>query len=110
MRKNLYMNPIMPAKTLVAKACHHPGQYWVEGEASGREWEDRHVSFNGYYGSYGPNLFAAAPELLSAAKELAAAGIPATTGRARAAREALFAAIRMAEQDAPAPPLTLAAE
>ena len=30
---------------------------------------DRYVAFNGYFGSYGPHMFAAAPEMLEALKE-----------------------------------------
>ncbi|MQB09566.1 hypothetical protein DXT96_06815 [Agrobacterium sp. ICMP 6402] len=47
-------------------------QFGVESDynkASG-EWEDIYVSFTGYFGSYGPNVFAAAPDLLAALKAM----------------------------------------
>lgn len=43
-------------------------QFTIESDWSTTEgeWNDRYVSFSGYFGSYGPHLFAAAPELLEA--------------------------------------------
>lgn len=36
----------------------------------GMEFDDYYVQFSGYFGSYGPSMFAAAPDLLSALKAL----------------------------------------
>jgi hypothetical protein len=33
------------------------------------DWEDIYVDFSGFFGSYGPDMFAAAPEMLEALKE-----------------------------------------
>jgi hypothetical protein len=33
-------------------------------------FEDTYLDFSGYYGSYGPHMFAAAPEMLDALKRL----------------------------------------
>lgn len=32
-------------------------------------WDERYVNFSGYFGSYGPHMFAAAPDMLAALKE-----------------------------------------
>lgn len=40
----------------------------VEGE-----WDDIYVDFSGYFGSYGPHVFAAAPDLLKVLKRIDAA-------------------------------------
>jgi predicted acylesterase/phospholipase RssA len=37
----------------------------------GTEWEDYYVEFSGYFGSYGPHMFAAAPEMAEALREIA---------------------------------------
>lgn len=49
----------------------HPKQARIESNFNTPgEWDDIYVSFSGYYGSYGPNLFASAPQLLEALKLL----------------------------------------
>lgn len=51
---------------------HEDAQYKIESDyffVEG-EWRDKYVSFCGYFGSYGPHVFAAAPELLAIAKKL----------------------------------------
>jgi hypothetical protein len=35
-----------------------------------QSWNDFYVNFSGYFGSYGPDLFAAAPELLAALQDV----------------------------------------
>lgn len=52
------------------------GQFRIESDTKGStlRWEDAYVNFSGYFGSYGPHMFAAAPKLLSAAQRLAARG------------------------------------
>lgn len=37
------------------------------------EWDDVYVEFSGYFGSYGPHVFAAAPDLLKVLKRIDAA-------------------------------------
>ena len=36
----------------------------------GTEWEDYYVEFSGYFGSYGPHVFAAAPEMAEALRAI----------------------------------------
>lgn len=43
----------------------YPGQAWIEGGAAGAP---SYFSVHGVYGEHGPHVFAAAPELLEAAK------------------------------------------
>lgn len=65
---------VEPATPLEVKASDHPGaegQFWVEGRSEGVEWRERFVSFSGYYGSYGPQMFAAAPDLVEALRPFA---------------------------------------
>lgn len=64
------MNPVMPARPLMVEAASSAkrDQFWVKGKAPGREWREQEVSFSGYFGSYGPELFAAAPDLREALK------------------------------------------
>lgn len=53
------------------------GQFSIESNNEGycvARWEDIYVNFSGYFGSYGPQMFASAPKLLSAAQRLAARG------------------------------------
>lgn len=50
-----------------------PEQFGIESnhhEAEG-EWRDIYVNFSGYFGKFGPHMFAAAPEMLEALKKLA---------------------------------------
>lgn len=66
------------------RAQHTPGPLTVSqtGELQHRiesdhtkvpgNWADIYVDFSGFFGSYGPNVFAAAPELLAALRELQA--------------------------------------
>jgi len=56
---------LLPAKPMEVKASNlDPDQYWVEGKSEGYGWRDTNVSFSGYFGSYGPHIFAAAPDAL----------------------------------------------
>lgn len=58
------------ALSVVNTSPKYPGNFRIENNTNGLdgEWDDIYVSFSGYYGSYGPYLFAAAPELLEALK------------------------------------------
>lgn len=50
---------------LGVRSASECGQFWVEGRSStGGDFSSGYVSFSGYFGSYGPHMFAAAPELL----------------------------------------------
>ena len=46
-------------------------QFTIESDHSKREgeWDDIYVSISGFFGSYGPHMFCAAPTLLEALKE-----------------------------------------
>jgi hypothetical protein len=63
------MSANTPATLTVKKLeIHDPHQFniksnWEETEG---DWDDRYVDFGGYFGSYGPHVFAAAPDLLEA--------------------------------------------
>ena len=68
------MNKHTPG-SLVARQCIcngeiAPRQFCIENERrdrmDGESWDDLYVFFSGYFGSYGPHVFAAAPELLEA--------------------------------------------
>ncbi len=39
---------------------------WENPDHHNVKWEDRYVSFSGYFGSHGPHVFAAAPDLYAA--------------------------------------------
>lgn len=47
-----------------------PRQYVIKNDPVRLEgeWADIYVEFSGYFGSFGPHLFAAAPDLLAALK------------------------------------------
>lgn len=59
-------NPIQKAEQLKVRAFGETRQFAIEGMSAGREWDERYVEFSGYFGSYGPEMFSAAPELLEA--------------------------------------------
>lgn len=63
------MNEKLKKSTLALKVTRatEDRQFWVEGHsAKAGDFDHTYVSFSGYFGSYGPNMFAAAPELLEA--------------------------------------------
>lgn len=47
-------------------------QFNIESDHRNRpgNWEDIYVEFSGFFGSYGPQVFAVAPELLAFAKDI----------------------------------------
>ena len=58
------MTKVLNVRQAVCSDGSEPkGQFWIEGSAPGDDHYDRYVSFSGYYGSYGPEMFAAAPEM-----------------------------------------------
>lgn len=97
--------PHKPEPLSVVPQWH--GQFAIENNTganvSGRgrgSFEERYVSFSGYFGSHGPQVFAAAPELLFAAQRLAARGFFTPTACADKATlkdmESMLAAIAKA--------------
>ena len=56
---------------LHVNAAGNPRQYEIASGymRSKGDWDDVYVSFSGFFGSYGPNIFAAAPEMLEALKK-----------------------------------------
>lgn len=63
----------------------YPEQFWIKDivePAPDKGYIKNIVSFSGYFGSHGPHLFAAAPDLLTALKEARDAlnGAPNTVG------------------------------
>ena len=68
-----------PNKALVpltVKSLPEVGQFSIDGDLKGCKiaFNEAYVSFSGYFGAYGPHVFAAAPKLLLAAQRLAARG------------------------------------
>lgn len=65
-----------PGPLSVVKGDQHVDrQFVVQSDfqnVSGK-WDDVYVDFSGYFGSYGPNVFAAAPDLLKVLKRIDAA-------------------------------------
>ncbi|MBX3583588.1 MAG: hypothetical protein KF810_17010 [Rhizobiaceae bacterium] len=49
----------------------HTRQFSIQSDVHRRkgEWDDIYVDFSGYFGSYGPDMFAAAPDMFEALKE-----------------------------------------
>lgn len=80
MAEAVSLYPIEPAEPLEVRPAPcgpgqtAPGQFWIEGRSPGRHWDDQYVNFSGYYGSYGPHVFAAAPDLLAALKAIVSDG------------------------------------
>ncbi len=58
------------SEQLHVEATSHPHQYIVHNvpiiDRGDREFNDVYVNFSGYFGRHGPQVFAAAPELLEA--------------------------------------------
>lgn len=58
------------SEQLHVEATIHPHQYIVHNvpiaDREGREFNEVYVNFSGYFGRHGPQVFAAAPELLEA--------------------------------------------
>ncbi len=61
---------------LMIKSYPEERQFSIEGDLEGCKiaFDEAYVSFSGYFGTYGPHVFAAAPKLLLAAQRLAARG------------------------------------
>lgn len=78
---------------LHVKCSGDPRQYEIASDYMHLKgnWDDDYVSFSGFFGSYGPQVFAAAPEMLEALK-LASAALGANR-----ARDVVDAAIAKAE-------------
>jgi hypothetical protein len=57
------------AGPLTVEATENPRQFSIDAETEcspdGVEWEKAYTSISGYFGSYGPHVFAAAPDLLA---------------------------------------------
>jgi hypothetical protein len=61
------MFPMRPAEPLEAKDLGDR-HYSICGKSPGRHFDEQYVEFGGFFGSYGPHVFTAAPELLAALK------------------------------------------
>ncbi len=57
-----------PGRLTVNRHDDAPKQAQIESDHRrvAGDWDDIYVDFSGYFGSYGPDMFAAAPELLEA--------------------------------------------
>lgn len=82
---------------LTVKIISPTGQAKIQSDFHRRDgrWEDVYVSFSGFFGSYGPQMFAAAPVMLEALKAARFA-----LG-ANAARDAVDAALSLATTQDP---------
>lgn len=89
------MFPVKPAEPLKVREAGGR-QFWVGGMSEGRHWDDQYVEFSGYFGSYGADVFAAAPDLNAAARK-ALPYIDMTRRGGKEAMKALQAAIAKAE-------------
>lgn len=61
----------MPIELKLIPSCDDVGrQFWIESQWQGMEgeWDDIYVDFGGYFGAYGPHMFALAPQLVEALK------------------------------------------
>lgn len=88
-----------PLSVELRHSGRHGNQYAIESDAMNAqgEWNDVYVHFSGYFGSYGPDLFATAPELLEALRDLLAAhAVPSTVCAERPAYERALAIIAKA--------------
>lgn len=66
MKYDTKLFPVEPAEPLTVKATEYDRQYRIDGRSEGQTFDDRYVNFSGYFGNYGPHVFAAAPDLLEA--------------------------------------------
>lgn len=59
-----------PLTVSLRQSDRHGDQYAIENDSVPRDgdWRDVYVHFSGYFGSYGPHVFAAAPDLLEVAE------------------------------------------
>ncbi|MFK3847892.1 hypothetical protein ACI2J5_00130 [Agrobacterium pusense] len=60
--------PVLPAEPLKVTA-QGGNQFRVEGKSAGRHFDEQYVEFSGFFGSYGADVFSAAPELADAARK-----------------------------------------
>lgn len=90
--------PKTPADALklqVRGTKSHPRQFWIENDYLRLKSHDReYVAFSGYFGVHGPEMFAAAPELVEALKGLIryADAVRHTAGMGKSQLERLNAA------------------
>ncbi|RVL48454.1 hypothetical protein CN138_08985 [Sinorhizobium meliloti] len=93
--------PVKEAEPLTVRLADtdDPRHFWIEGMSEGRHFEDRYFCVSGHFGNYGPYVFAAAPDLLEALKELDAVGVINPTGSRKVSKAVakLRAAIAKAE-------------
>lgn len=73
------------SEQLHVEATSHPHQYIVHNvpiiDRGDREFNDVYVNFSGYFGRHGPQVFAAAPELLEALECAVACGMVPTSSQ-----------------------------
>lgn len=86
---------------LSVRVTKYEGQFGIVSDASladsDADWNDIYVDFGGYFGSYGPHVFAAAPDLLEALERVVTNNALGVTGaRAREAWVLARAAIAKA--------------
>lgn len=69
-----------PVEPLTVEDRNHSGQYAIKGMSPGKDFDEQYVAISGYFGSWGPHVFAAAPDLLEPAKryiaQIDAIGLP----------------------------------
>lgn len=89
--------------SLSVRVTEYEGQFGIVSNTSSADgdadWNDIYVDFCGYFGSYGPHVFAAAPDLLEALTNLLQVndGIPMLGTEASRRIDAARAAIAKAK-------------
>ena len=56
---------------LKVKKGPHEAQFYISGRTDGITWHEKYVEFGAYFGSYGPYIFAAAPDMFSLVQRIA---------------------------------------
>ena len=86
--------PADALKLKVRAAEGYPYQFWIENDHMRLENHDReYVSFSGFYGRHGPEMFAAAPEMAKLLRKLRFAHLPGEWDAAVAEVDALLSRI-----------------
>lgn len=55
----------MSAETFTVENCGHRNQFRIVNDPKLEDFDDTYLCISGFFGSHGPHVFAAAPELLA---------------------------------------------
>lgn len=59
---------------LSLESTDHADQFNISGQADLEDYSNTYCNFGGYFGTYGPHVFFAAPQMLSLLKKISASG------------------------------------